>query len=263
MCNFSAWRSCTAVPVFISDDRGRFQRRKKEKKTQNAKGVISLFRSIGWELRTGPQKSTWARLLEMAQPPLLSTGQIGGSRAFQTRGDSAETTERQGREASPPLRPPAAADADDDDSTRRPPSTRLRLQEHVWSPSMEMAGCSLSKVQMEVDDKSPKEHDTIKIFLEEEMETEVEAFSGFIIGSYLRGKMTVSFPPNSDRFVQFELGKLFDLKLESHPFIDKDLLRNMWYVKPKSPERPFRTGPDEILRWNQSVFIAPPPPLPC
>lgn len=166
-----------------------------------------------------------------------------------------------GREASPPLRPPAAADADDDDSTRRPPSTRLRLQEHVWSPSMEMAGCSLSKVQMEVDDKSPKEHDTIKIFLEEEMETEVEAFSGFIIGSYLRGKMTVSFPPNSDRFVQFELGKLFDLKLESHPFIDKDLLRNMWYVKPKSPERPFRTGPDEILTWNQSVFIAP--PLPC
>lgn len=95
MCNFSAWRSCTAVPVFISDDRGHFQRRKKEKKTQNAKGVISLFRSIGWELRTGPQKSTWARLLEMAQPPLLSTGQIGGSRAFQTRGDSAETTERQ------------------------------------------------------------------------------------------------------------------------------------------------------------------------
>ncbi|KAI4987295.1 hypothetical protein ZWY2020_020095 [Hordeum vulgare] len=137
----------------------------------------------------------------------------------------------------------------------------INSQPKVLSPSMEMAVCNSSKLQMEVKGEKPKEHDIIKISLDEEMEVQFQGFTGIVIGLHLSGKMAVSFPPNSDRFVQFELRKIFDLELNSHPYIDKDLLRTLWHVKPKSTEEPFRTGPDDILKWNQSVFVYPPAPM--
>ncbi|XP_044984450.1 coatomer subunit delta-1-like isoform X1 [Hordeum vulgare subsp. vulgare] len=137
----------------------------------------------------------------------------------------------------------------------------INSQPKVLSPSMEMAVYNSSKLQMEVKGEKPKEHDIIKISLDEEMEVEFQGFTGIVIGLHLSSKMAVSFPPNSDRFVQFELRKIFDLELNSHPYIDKDLLRTLWHVKPKSTEEPFRTGPDDILKWNQSVFVYPPAPM--